>query len=75
MQTYTHLNAKNSAFNLSTQVKNILHEKGYSFLFNYNDYKYFKNQVTTAFNKALAIAEKFIEYHGEPQNDFSDYEF
>lgn len=75
MQTRTNLNAKNSAFILSTQVKNILHEKGFSFLFNYNDYKYFKAQANNAFNKAVAIAELFIEYYGDNNNDFSDYVF
>ena len=75
MQTRTNLNDKNSAFKLSTQVKNILHEKGFSFLFNYNDYKYFKSQVNNAFNKAIAIAEMFIEYNGDNNNDFNDYVF
>ena len=75
MQTRTHLNAKNNAFKLSTQVKNILHEKGLSFLFNFNDYKYFKSQISVAYNKAQAIAEKFIEYHEPTDNDFSDYVF
>ncbi len=75
MQTRTNLNDKNSAFKLSTQVKNILHEKGFSFLFNYNDYKYFKSQVSNAFNKAIAIAEMFIEYNGDNNNDFNDYVF
>ncbi|WP_445458571.1 hypothetical protein [Flavobacterium sp. HNIBRBA15423] len=75
MQTRTNLNDKNNAFKLSIQVKNILHEKGYSFLFNFNDYKFFKKQVNQAFNKGLAIAEKFIEYYGETQNDYSDYVF
>ena len=75
MQTRTNLNDKNSAFKLSTQVNNILHEKGFSFLFNYNDYKYFKAQVSNAFNKAIAIAEMFIEYNGDNNNDFNDYVF
>ena len=75
MQTRTHLNAKNNAFNLSTQVKNILHEKGLSFLFNFNDYKFFKSQISNAFNKAQVIAEMFIQYHEPQQNDFSDYVF
>mgnify|MGYP003607302490 CR=1 FL=1 len=75
MQTRTNLNDKNSAFKLSTQVNNILHEKGFSFLFNYNDYKYFKSQVSNAFNKAIAIAEMFIEYNGDNNNDFNDYVF
>ena len=75
MQTRTNLNDKISAFKLSTQVNNILHEKGFSFLFNYNDYKYFKAQVNDAFNKAVVIAEMFIEYYGDNNNDFSDYVF
>ena len=75
MQTRTHLNDKSNAFKLSEQVKNILHEKGLSFLFNFNDYKYFKSQISVAYNKAQAIAEKFIEYHEPTQNDFSDYVF
>lgn len=73
--TKTNNHSKNNAFKLSEQVKNILHEKGYSFLFNYNDYKYFKSQVKNAFNTALAIAEKFIEYHEPQENDFSCYEY
>ena len=75
MQTRTHLNAKNNAFNLSTQVKNILHEKGLSFLFTYQDYTYFKSQVNSTFNKAQEIANLFIQYHEPTENDFSEYVF
>lgn len=75
MQTRTKLNAKNSAFKLSEQVKNILHQKGFSFLFNYNDYKYFKKQVNASFDKANAIVNLFLEYHGENNSDFNDYVF
>ena len=75
MQTRTYLNDKNSALKLSDQVKNKLHEKGFSFLFNYNDYKYFKTQVNNAFDKVNAIVNLFIEYHGENNNDFNDYVF
>ena len=75
MQTRTHLNAKNNAFKLSTQVKNILHEKGLSFLFTYQDYTYFKSQVNSTFNKAQEIANLFIQYHEPNQNDFSEYVF
>lgn len=73
--TKTNNKDKNNAFKLSEQVKLILHEKGYSFLFNYNDYKLFKAQVKNAFNIALAIAEKFIAYHEPQENDFSIYEY
>jgi hypothetical protein len=66
---------KNTAFNLSEQVKATLHEKGYSFLFNYSDYKYYKSQVKKAFNKAQAIAELFIMENQTEESDFSEYVF
>ncbi len=67
--------AKNTSKNLSQQVNEILTEKGFSFLFNYSDYKHFKNQCKNAFNKAQAIAEKFIEENTEAKNDFNEYVF
>lgn len=67
------LHAKSN--NLSTEVKTILHEKGFSFLFNYSDYKYFKSQCRNAWNKAQAIAEKFIEENTQSDSDFSQYIF
>jgi len=57
----------------SEQVKEILFKNGYSHLFNWNDYKYFKKQCKDEFNPALAIAQMFIDYHGEP-GDYADYE-
>lgn len=71
----THNNNKNTSIKLSDKVKNILHEKGLSFLFTYNDYNYFKSQIETAFDKAQAIADLFIQYHEPTQNDFSEYVF
>lgn len=56
----------------SVQVKEILSKNGYSHLFNYNDYKYFKSQCTNEFNKAITIAQKFIEYN-ECASDFEEY--
>lgn len=73
--TRTYLNAKNSAFNLSTQVKNLLHEKGYSFLFNENDFKYFKSKCRNAWSKAQAIAELFIQENENTNSDFNEYIF
>ncbi len=64
---------KNSAFKLSTQVKNILHEKGLSNAFNYSDYTYFKTKCKNAWNKAQAIAELFINEN--TNSDFNDYVF
>lgn len=66
---------KNTAFNLSEQVKATLHEKGFSFLFNYDDYKYYKAQAKKAFNKAQAIAELFIQDNNTNESDFSEYVF
>ncbi len=67
--------AKNTSKNLSQQVKEILSEKGFSFLFNYNDYTFFKSQCKNAFNKAQAIAEKFIEDNTQAKSDFNEYTF
>ncbi|MBX9886691.1 MAG: hypothetical protein K2Y30_02000 [Flavobacteriaceae bacterium] len=66
---------KNNAFKLSEQVKATLHEKGYSFLFNYEDYTYYKAQAKKAFNKAQAIAELFINDNQPTESDFSEYVF
>lgn len=47
----THISHKNNAYKLSEQVKNILQEKGFSAVFNYNDFLHFKKQVKNAFNQ------------------------
>ena len=69
------IESKSNAFNLSTQVKSILHEKGLSKVFNYSDYKYFKTQCKNAWNKAQAIAELFIQDNQNTNSDFNDYVF
>ena len=66
---------KSTAFKLSEQVKAILHEKGYSFLFDYSDYKYYKAQAKKAFNKAYAIAELFIQENSNQKSDYNGYIF
>lgn len=73
--THTTFKAKNTSKNLSQQVNEILTEKGLSFLFNYNDYTFFKSQCKNAFNKAQAIAEKFIEENQHAKSDFNQYVF
>lgn len=73
--TPTTFKAKNTSKNLSQQVQEILNEKGFSFLFNWSDYTYYKAHVKNAFNKAQAIAEKFIEENQEAQSDFNQYVF
>ena len=52
---------KNTSFKLSEQVKETLHAKGYSKIFNYQDYKYYKAQVKKAFNKDVP-AKEFDRY-------------
>lgn len=66
---------KNTSFKLSSQVKETLQAKGYSAVFNYQDYKYFKSQVTKAFNKAQAIAELFIQENTNQKSDYNEYIF
>lgn len=68
-------NSKTNPFLLSEQVKRILRKQGFSSLFNYGDYKFFKEQCKTAFNKAQAIAEKFQAEAEPQQNDFQEYIF
>lgn len=70
----TNLHAKNTSLKLSEQVQNILTEKGFSFLFNWNDYNYFKRQASNAWNKAQAIAELFIT-ENNTKSDFDEYVF
>lgn len=59
---------------LSEQVKKILTEKGFSFLFNFHDYKYFKLQAKGDFNPALKIADLFIQDTNQ-ESDFNQYIF
>lgn len=66
--------SKNNSFLPSEQVKRILKDKGFSKIFNYTDYNYFKEQVKSAFNKVQAIAEMFIQ-ENTTQSDFNDYIF
>lgn len=67
---------KNTRFLLSEQVKTILQEKGFLKVFNYSDFQYYKLQAKTEFNKALAIAEKFIaDNESENLSDFNSYIF
>lgn len=65
---------KNTPFKLSEQVKTILNEKGFSFLFNYSDYTYYKAQAKKAFNKAQEIAEQFIQ-DNNAKSDYDEYVF
>jgi hypothetical protein len=66
---------KNTSFKLSEQVKETLHAKGYSSLFNFQDYKYYKAQVKKAFNKAQAITDLFIQDNNTTESDYHGYIF
>lgn len=66
---------KNTSFKLSDQVKTYLFEKGYSAIFNYSDYLYYKRQVKEAFNKAQAIADLFISENNTTESDYNGYIF
>ncbi|MGJ8760391.1 MAG: hypothetical protein ACSHXA_07575 [Polaribacter sp.] len=68
--------SKNTRFLLSEQVKELLLQKGFLKVFNYQDYQYYKEQVKHSFNKALAIAELFISDNDTTNtSDFNDYIF
>jgi hypothetical protein len=67
--------SKDNCFKLSDQVKATLHQKGYSFLFNYEDFKIYKKKAKNAFNKAYTIAELFIKENQPQKSDYSEYLF
>jgi len=75
MKTQANNEHKYNPFKLSNQVKNILQNRGYSSIFNYSDYKHFKHECANAFNRASAIAEKFIKEATPQKNDFNQYIF
>jgi hypothetical protein len=73
--TTTKIQGKTTHLKLSEQVKETLFLKGYSFLFNDNDFKYYRMQAKYAFNKALTIAELFIQDNLNSQSDYNGYVF
>lgn len=67
---------KNKVFLLSEQVKRHLNNKGFLKLFNYPDYEYFKKKVKNSSNKAVEIANLFIDDNQNiNESDFADYIF
>lgn len=67
---------KNKRFLLSEQVKELLLQKGFLKVFNYQDYNYYKEQLKDSFNKAIDIAERFISDNDTTNtSDFNDYIF
>jgi hypothetical protein len=70
----THNSRKSNTNLLSYQVRQELSQRGYSFLFNWSDYTYYRDQAKHAFNKAVAIAELFIQ-DTNTESDFHEYTF
>ena len=71
----TTFNSRKSNTNLlSRQVREELMKRGYSFLFNWEDYKHYKTQAKNAFNRAIAIADLFINETNQT-SDFNEYIF
>jgi len=60
---------------LSDKVFEILKNRGFSKLFNYVDYRYFKKESENQTHKAEWIAEQFIFWNSHELSDFADYEF
>lgn len=74
MQTNNIQSRKSNTNLLSYQVRQELSQRGYSFLFNWDDYAYFREQAKNAFNKAVAIAELFIQ-DSNAESDYHEYTF
>lgn len=70
----TQYSRKSNTNLLSYQVRQELNQRGYSFLFNWGDYAYFRNKAKNAFNKAVAIAELFIQ-DSNADSDYHEYTF
>jgi hypothetical protein len=65
---------KSTSFKLSDQVKELLSNMGFSFAFNWADFKDYKKQCINAFNVAYAIAECFV-VNADLPSDYEDYLF
>lgn len=58
----------------SDKVQHELNLLGFSKLFNWIDYAFFKKQTTQEFNQAQAIVDLFLFYACD-ESDFSEYIF
>jgi hypothetical protein len=74
MNTTNKSHNKSNTNLLSYQVRQELSQRGYSFLFNWSDYTYYRSQAKDAFNRAVAIAELFIQ-DTNTESDFNEYIF
>ena len=68
------MNASTKVLKLSDKVYNELNSRGFSKLFNWEDYNYFKKMTINKFNQVEAIVNLFIFYASD-ESDFADYEF
>lgn len=68
------MNATANLQKLSDKVYTELQKRGFSKLFNWQDYRYFKSLCSKKFNKVEAITELFIFYSCD-LSDFAEYEF
>lgn len=59
----------------SVLVLQILERKGFSKVFNWTDYRYFKKESKGQRHPAEWIAEQFIFWNSHEPSDFADYEF
>lgn len=59
---------------LSTKVQQALYYKGYSQIFNWEDYRYYKEMTKDKIFRAEAIADLFIKESCE-LSDYAEYEF
>ncbi len=68
------MNAPTKLQKLSDKVYQELQSQGFSKLFNWEDYNYFKKMTINKFNQVEAIVNLFIFYASD-ESDFADYEF
>ena len=68
------MNASTKVLKLSDKVYNELNSRGFSKLFNWEDYRFFKSQTIGKFNQVQAIVDLFVFYACD-ESDFADYEF
>ena len=59
---------------LSTKVQQVLFSRGYSHIFNWEEYREYKGQTKNAIFRAEAIADLFVKNTCEI-SDFADYEY
>ena len=69
------MNAPTKIQKLSDKVYQELNSKGFSKLFNWSDYLFFKKESVDKINRAQWIAEQFISWNSHELSDFADYEF